>query len=217
MGIFAVILLCVLVPLSYEVTVQMVRRGYDLSGDQMTRTDPFFGSIFNFFAVIEFPLLAGAALAYRRRKQVHKRLMLFANIMLMVPAITHFFGERHCRPEKGIGPIAFAGHHCHRLAPMHTMQSQQKRSCAECQHQQSQQQCLLPPRQPGKPPSLRIGRLQIVKDGHAGDCNSANIGEFASRRPKGKRKLLQSRSTAVVPAECDRPVSMRDGIGDIVS
>jgi hypothetical protein len=93
MGIVAIVLLCVLVPLSYEVTVQMVRRGYDLSGDQMTRTDPFFGSIFNFFAVIEFPLLARAALAYRCRKEVHKRLMLFANLMLMVPAITHFFGH----------------------------------------------------------------------------------------------------------------------------
>src|SRR6201992_1897878 len=93
MGVVAIVLLCVLVPLSWEVTVQMVRRGFDLSGDQMARSDPFFGSIFNFFAVIEFPVLAGTALAYRRHKEVHKRLMLFANIMLMVPAITHFFGH----------------------------------------------------------------------------------------------------------------------------
>jgi len=93
MGIVAVILLIVLVPLSYEVTVQMVRRGFDLSGDQLTAADPLFGSIFNFFAVIEFPLLAGAALAYRRRKEIHKRLMLFANISLMGPPITHFLGH----------------------------------------------------------------------------------------------------------------------------
>ena len=94
MGIVAVVLLCLLVPLSYEVTVQMVRRGFDLSGDQLGTTgDPLFGSIFNFFAVIEFPLLAGVALAYRRRKEIHKRLMLFANISLMGPPITHFLGH----------------------------------------------------------------------------------------------------------------------------
>jgi hypothetical protein len=93
MGIVAVILLIVLVPLSYEVTVQMVRRGFDLSGDQLVTGDPLFGSIFNFFAAIEFPLLAGAALLYRRRKEIHKRLMLFANISLMGPPITHFLGH----------------------------------------------------------------------------------------------------------------------------
>jgi len=92
-GIIAVVLLMVLVPTSYMVTVQMVRRGFDLSGDQMTKADPLFGSIFNFFAVIEFPLLVGAALAYRRRKEIHKRLMLFANISLMGPPITHFLGH----------------------------------------------------------------------------------------------------------------------------
>jgi hypothetical protein len=93
MGIVAVVLLGVLVPLSYEVTVQMVRRGFDLSGDQMTKSDPLFGSIFNFFAVIEFPLLAGVGLAYRRRKEIHKRLMLFANVSLMLPPITHLLGH----------------------------------------------------------------------------------------------------------------------------
>jgi hypothetical protein len=93
MGVVAVILLTVMVPLSYVVTVQMVRRGFDLSGDQMARNDPLFGAIFNFFALIEFPLLAGAALAYRRRKEIHKRLMLFANISLMGPPVTHFLGH----------------------------------------------------------------------------------------------------------------------------
>jgi hypothetical protein len=95
MGIAAIVLLTALVPLSYVVTVQMVRRGFDLSGDQISRTAPdaLFGSIFNFFAVVEFPLLAGAALVYRRRKEIHKRLMLFANISLMGPPITHFLGH----------------------------------------------------------------------------------------------------------------------------
>ena len=95
MGIVAVVLLVALVPLSYIVTVQMVRRGFDLSGDQLSRSHPdaLFGSIFNFFAIVEFPVLAGTALLYRRRKEIHKRLMLFASIALMGPPITHFLGH----------------------------------------------------------------------------------------------------------------------------
>ena len=92
MGIVAVVLLTLLVPLSYVVTVQMVRRGFDLSGDQGGKTDPLFGSIFNFVALIEFLVLAGGALGYRRRKEIHRRLMLFANISLMGAPITHFLG-----------------------------------------------------------------------------------------------------------------------------
>jgi hypothetical protein len=92
MGIVAVVLLTALVPLSYVVTVHMVRRGFDLSGDQGGKTDPLFGSIFNFATLIEFLVLAGIALAYRRRKEIHKRFMLFATISLMGAPITHFLG-----------------------------------------------------------------------------------------------------------------------------
>ena len=92
MGVVAVVLLTLLVPLSYVVTVQMVHRGFDLSGDQGGKTDPLFGSIFNFVTLIEFLMLAGIALAYRRRKEIHKRFMLFANISLMGAPIAHFLG-----------------------------------------------------------------------------------------------------------------------------
>jgi len=93
MGIVAVVLLTVLVPLSYVVTVHMVHRGFDLSGDQGGKTDPLFGSIFNFATLIEFLVLAGIALAYRRRKEIHTRFMLFANISLMGAPIAHFLGH----------------------------------------------------------------------------------------------------------------------------
>jgi uncharacterized membrane protein YozB (DUF420 family) len=92
MGIVAVVLLTLLVSLSYVVTVQMVGRGFDLSGDQGGKTDPLFGSIFNFVGLIEFLMLAGIALAYRRRTEIHKRFMLFANISLMGAPVTHFLG-----------------------------------------------------------------------------------------------------------------------------
>ena len=91
-GVVAVVLLTLLVPLSYVVTVHMVRRGFDLSGDQGGKTDPIFGSIFNFATLIEFLALAAIALAYRRRKEIHKRFMLFANISLMGAPVTHFLG-----------------------------------------------------------------------------------------------------------------------------
>ena len=92
MGIVALVLLTVLVPLSFVVTVHMIHRGFDLSGDQGGKTDPLFVSIFNFATLIEFLVLAGIALAYRRRKEIHKRFMLFANISLMGAPITHFLG-----------------------------------------------------------------------------------------------------------------------------
>jgi hypothetical protein len=43
MGIVAVVLLIAIVPVSYVITVQMVRRGFDLSGDQFARIDPMSG------------------------------------------------------------------------------------------------------------------------------------------------------------------------------
>jgi hypothetical protein len=88
-----VVLLTLLVPLSYVVTVQMVHRGFDLSGDGGGTADPLFGSIFNFVTLIEFLAMAGIALAYRRRTEIHKRFMLFANISLMGVPIAHLFGH----------------------------------------------------------------------------------------------------------------------------
>jgi hypothetical protein len=79
----------------------MTRRGFDLSGDQHIMPHPragkeldaATGSVFNFVGLFIFAGLAIAAICYRRRPEVHKRLMLFANIELMQPAITHFLGH----------------------------------------------------------------------------------------------------------------------------
>jgi hypothetical protein len=93
MGIVAVVLMTVLVPLSYAVTVQMVRRGFDLSGDQGIKTDPLFGCIFNLVVLVEFALLGGIGLVYRKKKDIHKRFMLFATLSLMEASITHLLGR----------------------------------------------------------------------------------------------------------------------------
>jgi hypothetical protein len=52
-------------------------------------TDLLFGSL---ATLIDFLVLAGIAVAYRRRKEIHKRFMLFANISPMGAPITYFLG-----------------------------------------------------------------------------------------------------------------------------
>jgi hypothetical protein len=118
LGIVGVILLAVMIPLGYVTTIAMVRRGFDLSGDQGVDTaghgiDPQYGAVFNLWALVLFAILAAAALACRRRSEIHKRLMLFANIELMGAPNTHFWGHvgafRHVSVAGGVALV---------LAPM---------------------------------------------------------------------------------------------------
>jgi uncharacterized membrane protein YozB (DUF420 family) len=84
LGLTSVVLLALMIPLGFTTTTAMIRRGFDLSGDQHVRTsqDAVDASVFNLAALLTFIILAVAAIAYRRRPGVHKRLMLFANIAL---------------------------------------------------------------------------------------------------------------------------------------
>ncbi len=101
LGLVSVGLLALMIPLGFETTAAMVRRGFDLSGDQHitshpqagTELDASTGAVFNFVGLLIFTVLATAAICYRRRSEIHKRLMLFANIELIQPAITHFLGH----------------------------------------------------------------------------------------------------------------------------
>jgi hypothetical protein len=102
LGLSSVVLLAAMIPLAFTTTTAMVRRGFDLSGDQKVSPHPtpgsvsldaYFASIFNFGALLTFAMLAIGAIYYRRRPEVHKRLMLYANITLMGPPITHFIGH----------------------------------------------------------------------------------------------------------------------------
>lgn len=99
-GIAAALVLAMMIPLAFAATVAMVRRGYDLSGDQKIEIhprvgyiDPLYGAVFPLTDLLMFTILAVAALAYRRRPEIHKRLMLFANIVLMGAPLTHFIGH----------------------------------------------------------------------------------------------------------------------------
>jgi len=102
LGVTSVVLLALIIPLSFATTTAMVRRGFDLSGDQRIVPHPAAGSIyldapasslFNFAVLFTFSVLAIAAILYRRRPEIHKRLMLFANLALMRTAIAHLVGH----------------------------------------------------------------------------------------------------------------------------
>jgi hypothetical protein len=101
LGLTSILLLALIVPFSYTTTVGMVRRGFDLSGDLHADPHPQPGkeldasttSVFNFAGLLIFTVLAVAAVCYRRRPEIHKRLMLFANIELMQAPSGHFLGH----------------------------------------------------------------------------------------------------------------------------
>jgi hypothetical protein len=89
LGLSSVVILAAMTPLAFESTATMVRRGFDLSGDQKIDSHPsagsvsldgYFASVFNYGHLLMFAILAIAAICYRRRPEVHKRLMLFANM-----------------------------------------------------------------------------------------------------------------------------------------
>jgi hypothetical protein len=50
-------------------------------------------SAFNLIALVWFALLALAALWFRNRRGIHKRLMLFAKIQLMGASLAHLLGH----------------------------------------------------------------------------------------------------------------------------
>ena len=101
LGLTSVVLLALMISLGFTTTTAMVRRGFDLSGDQhvdlhpngQTSLDAPTASVFNFAALLAFIILAVAAIGYRRRPDVHKRLMLFANVTLMLAPIAHLSGH----------------------------------------------------------------------------------------------------------------------------
>jgi hypothetical protein len=104
-GYISVVLLTLMIVLGFQTTTAMVRRGFDLSGDLhvdphpqieaggTVEMDAATASVFNFAGLLIFAVLAIAAICYRRRPEIHKRLMLFANIELMQPPSTHLLGH----------------------------------------------------------------------------------------------------------------------------
>lgn len=93
LGLASVFVLVSMVPLAYTTTAAMVRRGLDLSGDLRIEHDPLYESVFPFCNILIFSVLVIAALTNRHRPEIHKRLMLFANIELMPAPLAHLIGH----------------------------------------------------------------------------------------------------------------------------
>lgn len=100
LGLAGVFLYLVMIPLGFATTIAMGRRGFDLSGDLKVLPhaspgfiDPIAGLLFPLTDMAMFAVLAGAALCFVKWREIHKRLMLFANMMLMPAPLAHLIGH----------------------------------------------------------------------------------------------------------------------------
>jgi hypothetical protein len=91
----------------YATAIDQGRRGFDLSGDLNIGTDALGPLVFPFADIATFGLLVGAGVWYRRRPDVHKRLMLLATVGGLMPApLAHFLGHYHAPPPLILVPLA---------------------------------------------------------------------------------------------------------------
>jgi len=93
-GATAAGLAIMMVLVGYQTTIVMARRGFDLSGDLDAARDPLQNMVFPLGNLVDFSVLVGVALRYRRRPAVHKRLMLLAVFGALMPApLAHLLGH----------------------------------------------------------------------------------------------------------------------------
>jgi hypothetical protein len=88
-----VFLAATMIASGYFVAIMMARRGYDLSGDLHIETDPLFGLVNPLGDLATFGFLATAGYWFRRRADIHKRLMLLAIASLMPAPLAHLIGH----------------------------------------------------------------------------------------------------------------------------
>lgn len=100
LGIAAIVIAAAIVVTGYAVTVAMVRRGFDLSGDLSQAPGGAPGAaVFQFSNITIFAVLVATALLFRRRPEIHKRLMTFAVIQtLMIAPLGHLAGHFNLPP-----------------------------------------------------------------------------------------------------------------------
>jgi hypothetical protein len=102
LGAIAPALMIAMVGLAFQTTLEMVRRGHDLSGDlfrpaaapgapvpSVAEADGGFGA---FVAALNFGILVAVGWSHRRRPQIHKRLMLLALLSLAAVPLLHLGG-----------------------------------------------------------------------------------------------------------------------------
>lgn len=79
----------------YFTATTMARRGFDLSGDLVASVDDALTIlVFQLGDLLSFSVLVGLGVWYRRRPDVHKRLMLLATVGTLMPApLSHVIGH----------------------------------------------------------------------------------------------------------------------------
>jgi hypothetical protein len=104
-GAASLFLAVAMVILGYMTVVAMGRRGYDLSGDLGLAADPrgpAFQMIFPLLDIAAFGVLVAAGYAWRRRPDVHKRLMLFATVAMLPAPLAHLIGHSPVLRSNGV-------------------------------------------------------------------------------------------------------------------
>ena len=95
LGAAAGVLAVALVIVGYATAIALLRRGFDLSGDlHIPAVDPAVEMVFPLGDLVSFAVLVTAGYVYRRRPDIHKRLMLLATLSGFMPAsLAHFIGH----------------------------------------------------------------------------------------------------------------------------
>jgi uncharacterized membrane protein YozB (DUF420 family) len=94
LGTVTMLLAPVMIILGYMVAITMARRGFDLSGDLGIDNDPLPGLVNPLGDLATFGILVAGGYWYRQRRDVHKRLMLFATVGGLMPApLAHLIGH----------------------------------------------------------------------------------------------------------------------------
>jgi hypothetical protein len=101
LGILSVLLAIAIVGLGYVTAIEAARRGFDLPLEKNEGVDPLRFLVFTLGDLLSFSLLVAAALWFRRRAEVHKRLMLLATVGPMMGApLAHFYAHAHFLPVR---------------------------------------------------------------------------------------------------------------------
>jgi hypothetical protein len=104
LGAMTMLLAPVMIVSGYMVAIAMARRGFDLSGDLGIDADPLLGLINPLGDLATFGILVAGGYWYRRRRDVHKRLMLLATVGgLMLAPLAHLIG--HSPLPREMAPI----------------------------------------------------------------------------------------------------------------
>ena len=94
LGLLGAALAVLMIVSGYRGAIAMARRGFDLSGDLNSSADPLGFMVFQLGDLLAFGTLVAFAIVYRRRADIHKRLMLLATVgTLMGAPLTHVIGH----------------------------------------------------------------------------------------------------------------------------